>query len=93
MWNGDDLRKQIFNLHRTIAERVPCDTNFFVAYLADKKVLRKGRCCFTATNEIINLEYIVNRNIICKRKVLDVSKPKILSVVVTDKHNHTDRIY
>jgi hypothetical protein len=62
--------------HRTIAERVSRDTTFFHAYLCDKKVLRKGRCYFTATNDIINLEYTVSRNIIFKREVLDVCKPK-----------------
>jgi len=67
----------MFNLHLKFAECVSCDTTVFLAYLADKKAVRKDRCFFTATNGIINLEYIVNRNIICKRKVFDVSKPKI----------------
>ena len=93
MWNSNGLRNQIFNPHHTIAERVSRDTTFFCAYLVDKKVTRKGRCYFTATNKIINLEYTVDRYIIYKRQVFDVRKLRIWSVELTDKRNHTDRIY
>jgi hypothetical protein len=71
------LREQILTPHRTIFERISRDPTFFPSYLSHKKVRRKGLCYFTATNESINLEYIVNRNIICKRKVFDVRKPEI----------------
>jgi len=93
VWNCNDLRNQIFNPQHKIFERVSRDTTVFHAYPADKKFRRNGRCYFTATDEIINLEYIVKRNIICKRKIYDIGKLKIWSSVLTDKHNHTDRIY